>query len=124
MILVDTSIWIDHLHTSQPGLVTLLDLDVVGCHPAVIEELALGSIGQRAVVLELLESLHAFPVLGHAEVMALVNGRRLWGRGLSAIDGHLLGAVALVSGAQLWTRDQRLIAACSDAGVACLDESG
>ncbi|USQ75549.1 type II toxin-antitoxin system VapC family toxin [Ornithinimicrobium cryptoxanthini] len=122
MILVDTSIWIDHLHTSQPDLVRLLDQDAVGCHPAVVEELALGSIAQRDVVLALLESLHQFPVLGHAELLTLVSGRRLWGRGLSAVDGHLLGAVALVSGARLWTRDRRLMAACRDAGVACLGE--
>lgn len=118
MILVDTSIWIDHLHAREPRLVELLADDEVGCHSAVIEELGLGSIKQRDVVLELLESLHQFPVLDHAEVMTLINGRHLWGRGLSADDCHLLGAVALVDGAQLWTRDKRLIAACQDMDIA------
>ncbi|MET3922377.1 type II toxin-antitoxin system VapC family toxin [Arthrobacter sp. UYEF20] len=122
MILVDTSIWIGHLRASEPGLITLLDDDEVGCHPYVIEELALGSIKQREVVLDLLASLGQFPVLSHAEVMTLVSGRRLWGRGLSAVDGHLLGAVALVGGARLWTRDKRLIGACRDVGVGYLDE--
>lgn len=123
MILVDTSIWIDHLHVSEPALVALLDDDQVGCHPSVIEELALGSIKQREVVLELLESLHQFPMLGHGEVMTLVGGRQLWGRGLSAVDAHLLGAVLLVPGARLWTRDERLITACHDVGARCFAET-
>jgi predicted nucleic acid-binding protein len=122
VILVDTSIWIDHLHASEPRLVALLGDDQVGCHPAVIEELALGSVKQRDQVLALLESLRGFPVLTHAEVMALVGGRRLWGRSLSVVDAHLLGSVALVGGARLWTRDKRLLAACRDGGVAHVGE--
>lgn len=122
MILVDTSIWIDHLHSSEPGLTALLVDDEVGCHPYVIEELALGSIKQRDVVLDLLESLRQFPMLDHTEVMTLISGRRLWGCGLSAVDTHLLGAVSLVGGARLWTRDKRLMAASRDAGVAYMGD--
>ncbi len=122
MILVDTSIWIDHFHASEPSLVTLLRDDQVGCHRAVIEELALGSIRQRAHVLTLLASLQGVPVLTHEEVMALVDGRHLWGRGLSAVDVHLLGSVLLVGGARLWTRDKRLLAACRDSGAAYVRE--
>ncbi|NYE73756.1 putative nucleic acid-binding protein [Microlunatus parietis] len=83
-----------------------------------IEELALGSIKDRRLVLDLLSSLERFPVLTHDEVLTLVDGHRLWGRGLSAMDAHLLGSVALVGGAQLWTRDKRLRSAAGDAGVA------
>ncbi|ORV06376.1 type II toxin-antitoxin system VapC family toxin [Mycobacterium celatum] len=124
MILVDTSVWIDHLHKTDPGLVTLLEADEVGCHESVIQELALGSIRQRTVVLDLLDNLYRFPVLGHAEVVALVDRRRLHGRGLSAVDAHLLGSVSISGGAQLWTRDKRLRSACRDAGVSYVDESG
>lgn len=123
MILVDTSIWIDHFHASEPSLVALLHDNQVGCHWAVIEELALGSIKQRDSVLALLESLQRFPVLTHEEVMALVGKRQLWGRGLSAADVHLLGSVILVGGARLWTRDKRLLAACRDGGAAHVEES-
>ena len=123
MILVDTSIWIDHFHASEPSLVALLRDDQVGCHRAVIEELALGSIKQRGHVLTLLENLQGFPVLTHEEVMALVDGRQLWGRGLSAVDVHLLGSVMLVGGARLWTRDKRLLAACLGGGAAYVEES-
>lgn len=83
-----------------------------------IEELGLGSMTQREVMLELLENLRQFPVVDHAEAMTLINERRLWGRGLSAVDCHLLGAVTLVDGARLWTREKRLIAACQGMGIA------
>jgi predicted nucleic acid-binding protein len=118
VILVDTSIWIDHLHKAEPRLVRLLTEDEIGCHHLVIEEIALGSLKQRDVVLELLSNLHQFPTVTHLEVLHLVEHRRLWGRGLSAIDVNLLGAVALVEGAQLWTRDKRLKTVCTEAGVA------
>jgi len=123
VILVDTSIWIDHFHASEPLLVALLRDDQVGCHRAVIEELALGSIKQRDSVLALLESLHGFPVLTHEEVMALVKGSQLWGSGLSVVDVQLLGSVMLLGGARLWTRDKRLLAACRDGGAAHFEES-
>ena len=63
MILVDTSIWIDHFHASEPLLVALLHEDQAGCHRVVIEELALGSIKERTRVLALLGSLQRFPRL-------------------------------------------------------------
>lgn len=114
MILVATSVWIDHLRDPVPRLVTLLDSDEVGCHPLVIEELALGSLKRCEIVLGLLASLHRFPVLSHPEVLELVRERHLWGRGLSAADVHLLGSASLSAGARLWTRDKRLRAACKE----------
>lgn len=114
MILVDTSIWIDHLRRSNPALTSLLVDDQVGCHPAVIEELALGSMRHRDRIIELLENLWTFPVLSHPEVRQLVEGRRFWGRGLSAVDVHLFGAVLVVPGASLWTNDKRLRAVCGE----------
>jgi hypothetical protein len=122
MILVDTSIWIDHLHAAEPRLINLLADDEIGCHPLVIEELALGSIRRRDDMLDLLSNLYQFPTATHAEVLHLVERRRLWGQGLSAIDVHLLGAVALVRGGRLWTRDKRLKAACEDCGIVVFDE--
>ncbi len=121
MILVDTSVWIDHLHATESDLVALLESDQAGCHPLVIEELALGSIKNRDVVLDLLASLGRFPVLTHEEALMLVDRQRLWGRGLSAVDAHLLGAVLLAGGAQLWTKDKRLRAAALDAGIDLFD---
>lgn len=79
--------------------------------PLVIEELALGSIRRGDEMLDLLSNLTMFPVLTHHEVRHFVDRWRLWGRGLSAVDAHLLGSVRLVGGARLWTRDRRLLAA-------------
>lgn len=123
MILVDTSIWIDHLRAAEPRLINLLTEDGIGSHHLVIQELALGSIKQRAVVLDLLSNLHQFPTVAHHELLHLVERRRLWGRGLSAIDASLLGSVTLVDGAQFWTRDKRLKAICTEVGVPVVDET-
>ncbi|NDJ91626.1 PIN domain-containing protein [Mycolicibacter kumamotonensis] len=117
MILVDTSVWIDHLHDHDAQLASLLEKDQIGCHPLVIEELALGSIKQRNQLLESLSNLRQFPVVSHPELLALVESRRLWGRGLSAVDAALLGAVLITDGAKLWTRDNRLGIAAAEIGV-------
>jgi len=121
MILVDTAVWIDHLHAAELRLVELLELDQVGCHALVIEELALGSISRREVVLDLLANLRQFPTIQHDEILHLTDRRELFGRGLSAVDVHLMAAVAVIEGAQLWTRDKRLKAASVDVGVALFD---
>ena len=121
MILVDTAVWIDHLHAAESKLVELLMNDQVGTHPLVIEEMALGSISRRGVVLDLLANLRQFPTINHHEILHLTDRRKLWGRGLSAIDVHLMAAVAVVGGAQLWTKDKRLKAASADVGVAVFD---
>jgi predicted nucleic acid-binding protein len=118
MILVDTSVWIDHLHRADARLAELLAGDNVGAHAWVIEELALGSMKDRVAVIESLGSLWLFPVLTHSELLDLVVARQLWGRGLSAVDAHLLGSVLITAGARLWTRDKRLREAAVEVGVA------
>lgn len=122
MILVDTAVWIDHLHAVESKLVEQLELNGVGCHPLVIEELSLGSIARRDVMLDLLADLWQFPTLEHHEVMQLIRRRQLWGRGLGVVDVHLMASVAVTGGAELWTRDKRLKAAASDIGVAVFGE--
>ena len=117
MILVDTSVWIDHFHHSDPVLVNLLHEDEIGAHPLVVEELAMGSLKARDDVLKHLSHLHQFPTLSHDELLALVTTHALWGRGLSPVDAHLLGSVVLVPGASLWTRDKRLLRAADEHGV-------
>lgn len=81
----------------------------------------LADTAQRDVVLDLLANLYQFPVMDHREVLHMTNERRLWGRGLSAVEVHLMATVAVVGGAQLWTRDKRLQSACADTKVHLFD---
>ncbi len=117
MILVDTSVWIDHLRATDQTLTDLLGRDEVVCHPLVIQELALGSINDRDLLLGSLASLRQCPTLSHDEVLTLVSSRGLWGKGLSAVDVHLLGSALLSAGTQMWTRDKGLRASASSVGV-------
>ena len=117
MILVDTSVWIDHLHKSESALVDVLARDEVVCHTFVIQELALGSIKDRQLLLDSLVQLRGCPLLAQAEVLALVDAHGLWGRGLSAVDCHLLGSLLLAPGTRLWTRDKRLRTIAGELGV-------
>jgi predicted nucleic acid-binding protein len=110
VILVDTSIWIDHLHQSDAELADLLDASEVVVHPMVIGELSLGSIKRRREFLALLHSLKSSPVASNDEVRHLVSGRRLHGLGLSLVDAHLVASTCLDPSLRLWTRDKRLAA--------------
>jgi predicted nucleic acid-binding protein len=114
MILVDTSIWIDHLHRPKPSLVEALSLSLVVQHPMVIGELAVGSVRDRTEFLRLLVDLPAVQVASHDEVMVAVERHRLYGRGLSLVDAHLVASLLLTPGARLWTRDRRLLEAARD----------
>ena len=118
MILVDTSIWIDHLHRSDAALSALLNEAQVCTHPMIIGELALGSLQDRSTVLGLLSDLPSAPVATHAEVLLFVDVHALYGSGLSLVDAHLLAAARLSSADRLWTRDRRLRVAAEKLGVA------
>ncbi len=118
MILVDTSVWIDHLRRAEAPLVDALARDEVVCHMPVLQELALGSVEDRQLLLGALVPLRACPLLKQAEILALVDAHQMWGRGLSVVDCHLLGSLLLVPGRRLWMRDKRLRTVAGDLGVA------
>jgi predicted nucleic acid-binding protein len=117
VILVDTSIWIDHFHKSEPLLVEPLGQSGVLRHPMIVRELAPGRIGDRAVVLDALGRLPSVVVASHDEVLGFVGERKLVGNGLSLIDAHLLASVILSPGTSLWARDKRLRAAARQTGT-------
>ena len=116
-VLVDTNIWIDHLRKTEPVLVDLLERDQVCVHQSVITELALGNLKNRSFFLKMLERLMIVRNVDDQGVRYLVEERRLWGRGLSAVDVALLASVVVTSGVSLWTRDKRLRQAARDVGV-------
>ncbi len=120
MVLVDTSVWVDHLRRGNPVLIDLLENMAVAIHPFVIGELACGNLSNRAVILGLLGELPQAPTAGHGEAMLMIERRMLMGRGLGFIDIHLLAATALHGTLQIWTRDKRLNACATELGIAYL----
>jgi predicted nucleic acid-binding protein len=108
LILVDTSVWVDHLRGGDAGLIDLLERSVVVMHPFVIGEIACGNLRERESILELLQDLPAAVVANPDEVLMFIERHSLQGRGIGYIDVHLLASVALTLGATLWTRDAKL----------------
>lgn len=115
-MLVDTSVWIDHLRRGNRRLVEQLEYGEVLTHRFVIGELACGHLQNRSEILSLLGNLAEGPVAEHREVMAFVDARELMGKGLGWIDMHLLASAAL-AGTPLWTLDRRLSAAAESLGL-------
>jgi predicted nucleic acid-binding protein len=118
LILVDTSIWIDHLRGDNAALKRLLNAGGVLTHPFVIGELALGRMRQREIILAALSDLPRAELATDAEVLGFINREALFGRGVGYIDVHLLASVRLTAGAELWTRDTRLRHVAEDMGLA------
>ena len=107
MILVDTSVWADHLRDTEPGLVALLNEGSVLIHPFVIEELACGNLPRRKETLGLLHALPVAPAVEHAEVLDFIASERLHSTGLGSVDVHLM-ASARLAGAKVWSKDKAL----------------
>ena len=118
MILVDTSVWVDHLRTGDRVLSDLLDAESVLAHPFVIGEIALGRLLQRDLVLSALQDLPRIQVATPQEVLHFIERQRLFDLGIGYVDVHLLAAVRLAAGTALWTRDRRLHEAADRVGVA------
>jgi predicted nucleic acid-binding protein len=118
MILVDTSVWIDHLRASDAHLSTLLSQANVVMHPMVLGELACGNLQDRRTLIALWRNLPQLAAVTDAEALYFLDQNRLWGRGIGYIDLHLLAAVALSAQARLWTRDKRLRKTAQQIGLA------
>jgi len=114
MILVDTSVWVDHLRDGAPALAAALEQGSVLMHPFVLGELACGNLKNRGEVLRLLVELPAAPMATDPEALDYIERRALMGRGIGYFDVHLLASVALAGTARLWTRDKRLAAVAVD----------
>ena len=118
MILVDTSVWVDHLRSANTMLNALLEGGEVIAHPFVISELALGNLRRRDELLQALQRLPQAISASHAEVLQLIDREALFGRRIGYVDAHLLAAARLTVGSSLWTHDRRLHAVAAQLGVA------
>ncbi len=107
MILVDTSVWIDHLRHGDTALTELLQQGQVLIHPWVVGELMCGHLKDRSQIKTLLMGLPAAKVATELEALDFIETHTLDGRGIGYVDVHLCAAAKL-SGGVLWTRDKRL----------------
>jgi predicted nucleic acid-binding protein len=121
LILVDTSVWVDHLREGDDQLAALLEKGQVLMHPFIVGEIACASLARRAATLELLQDLPMAQVAEAFEVLGYIERHRLHGKGIGYVDAHLLVATALTGDAKLWTRDKRLHAAAVELGHAHRD---
>jgi predicted nucleic acid-binding protein len=121
VILVDTSVWVEHLRDANEMLIALLNGGEVLCHPFVMGELALGSLRRRDAFLNDLRDLPQAIVASDEEVLDLIDRidrEALFGSGIGYVDAHLLAAARLTAGSKLWTRDRRLQAVAAQLGLA------
>jgi predicted nucleic acid-binding protein len=117
VILVDTSIWIDHLRKGETKLTKLLQDGDVLAHPWVVGELALGHLIRRSEILMLLHNLPQVAVATDTEVLTLIDNHELSGLGIGYVDAQLVAATMLTPGARLWTRDRRLVTVANRCGI-------
>jgi len=118
MILVDTSVWIEHLRKGVPELVRLLQSSQVLMHPFVRGELACGNLSNRNELLRLLAALPVAREATHGEVMFYIENRKLMGKGIGFVDAHLLTATSLTDQTTLWTYDKNLARLATRLGIA------
>jgi predicted nucleic acid-binding protein len=117
LILVDTSVWIDHLREGIDELSNVLANNEVYCHMMVVGELALGHLKNRAECLKQWRRLPIVITAKHHEVMYLIDKHQLMGMGIGFVDAHLLAACKMNPTCKLWTRDKPLLRAANKAGI-------
>ena len=118
MILVDTSVWIDHLRKGDEKLAARLNRSEVLTHPFVVGELACGNLRNRSGILALFLNLPRTMLATDDEVLLFIERNELMERGIGYVDAHLLAATALTAPALIWTRDKRLGDVASLLGLA------
>lgn len=117
MVLVDSSVWIEHLRSGNATLEQLLFHSQVQIHPFIYGELALGSLRERKTVLDALGNLPRAVEAQDTEVIQFIDNHNLYGTGIGYVDAHLLASVALTPGTLLWTRDKKLHTAAARLGL-------
>lgn len=116
MVLVDTSVWVEHLRSGDRRLEALLHDSRVICHPFIIGELACGNLRRRSELLSLLSELPVAITAEHEEVMQFIENHSLMGKGLGYIDIHLIASSELTK-VPLWTFDKKLSNICAKLGI-------
>ena len=108
MVLVDTSVWIDHLRSENNKLSKLLEQGEAYIHPMIIGELACCNLGNRQELLSLWRNLPYATQASHEEVITCIEINNLMGKGIAFIDAHLFTSTLLTANTLIWTLDKRL----------------
>jgi predicted nucleic acid-binding protein len=108
VILADTSVWIEHFRSGSNDLERALYRGEVVIHPWIVAELALGSLGDQAKTLSMLDLLPQVRVASTNELRYMIETRRLYNLGIGLTDAHLIGSAILSPPTLLWTRDKQL----------------
>jgi predicted nucleic acid-binding protein len=117
MILADTSVWVDHFRSPEPKITHLVQASELAMHQYVIGELAMGSLADRKLRLRLWEMMPTLPTVALADVLALVESKRLYSRGIGYMDASLLASALVARGTLVWTRDYRFGKVAQELGV-------
>lgn len=107
-VLVDSSVWVGHFKQRNEHLVTLLEDGLVLCHPFIVAEVACGTPPSRQAIITMLGELESAPVATQEELLSMLEGRRLYGRGCGLVDMSLLASILISEKALIWTLDKRL----------------
>jgi predicted nucleic acid-binding protein len=118
MILVDSSVWVDHFRSGDAFLLAQLNAQNVVIHPFVLGEISLGHMSRYEQIMEMLSDLPSLLIADDAEVRHMIRRHRLFGSGIGYVDAHLLGSVLLSKGHTFWTRDKKLHRIADSFGVA------
>lgn len=108
MILVDTSVWIDHFRTPVAALEHLIRAEQAMCHPFIRGELAVGHLRNWLEAVGALQAMPQAQAASEGELLALIVNERLAATGLGFVDVHLLASCRAMPGTKLWSRDKRL----------------
>ncbi len=122
MILVDTSVWIDHFRKPSKPLSALLEAEKVTMHSFVLGEIACGNLKNRKEIIALLHALPSAQKANDDEVLFFIERHKLNGRGIGLIDTHLL-ASCFIDKHRLWTADKRLLAVAEEMDISFFPKS-
>jgi hypothetical protein len=116
MILVDTSLWVQHFRKGVPPLRACWQPERYRFHIIVLGELATGNLSRRSETLHMLGRLPMARQSTGEEYLAFLERHRLWGKGLGWNDVQLLAAARL-SQIPLWSLDVPLGQAAEALGI-------
>jgi predicted nucleic acid-binding protein len=118
VIVVDTSIWVDHIRGIDSPLDDILGSGIEMLHPFVFGELLLNGLPKQGAFAERLAMLKPAPVASTADVAAFIGWAKLFGTGIGYVDTHLLVSAKLLPDGKLLTKDRALAEQAERLGIA------